>query len=113
MRLLQSVLARFKKTKKPQQKFLMHLVGLLRMLPGHATLRNFSRYSPYQDKPCARWYANGFDFGALNKAAITAVIPMAHEPALGMDASFVPKSGTHPDGLDRVWNGSHSRTETG
>ena len=30
-----------------------------------------------------------------------------------MDASFVPKSGKKTYGLDRCWNGSHSRTETG
>src|SRR3712207_687684 len=30
-----------------------------------------------------------------------------------MDASFVPKSGTPTYGLDRFWNGSHSRAEKG
>jgi hypothetical protein len=113
MRLLQSVLTRGKKTKKPQQKFLMHLLGLLLMLPGHATFRNLIRYSPYQEKTFARWYATGFDFVSLNTAAITEVIPTTHEQALVMDASFVPKSGKHTYGLDRFWNGSHSRTEKG
>jgi hypothetical protein len=83
------------------------------MLPGHATLRTLSRYSPYQEKTFARWYAKGFAFVSLNKAAITAVIPTAHEQALVMDASFVPQSGKHTYGLDRFWNGSHSRTEQG
>jgi hypothetical protein len=48
---------------------------------------------------------------SLNKAAITAVVPSAHEQALVMDARFVPKSGQKTYGLDRFWNGSHSRTE--
>jgi hypothetical protein len=30
-----------------------------------------------------------------------------------MDASFVPKSGQPTSGLDRFWNGSHSRAEKG
>jgi hypothetical protein len=30
-----------------------------------------------------------------------------------MDTSFVPKSGKHTYGLDRFWNGSHSRAEKG
>ena len=47
MRLLQSVLPMLRQTKKPQQKFLAHLLGLLLMLPGHATFRNLSRYSSY------------------------------------------------------------------
>jgi len=83
------------------------------MVPGHAAFRNLSRYSPYHEKTFARWYARGFDFVSLNKAAITAVIPKTHEQALVIDASFVPKSGKHTYGLDRFWNGSHSRTEKG
>jgi hypothetical protein len=46
MPLLQSVLTRLSQTKKPQQKFLTHLLGLMLMLPGHATFRNLSRYRP-------------------------------------------------------------------
>ena len=83
------------------------------MLPGHVTFRNLSRYSPYQEKTFARWYARGFDFVALNKAAITEVIPTAHEQAFVMDASFVSKSGKQTYGLDRFWNGTHSRAEKG
>ncbi|SRR5258706_8748247 len=113
MRLLQSVLSTLRQTKKPQQKFVAHLFGLLLMLPGHATFRNLSRYSAYHEKTLTRWYARDFDFVALNKAAILHVIPPAHEQALVLDASFVPKSGKKTYGLDRFWNGSHSRTEKG
>ncbi len=113
MRLLQSVLPTLHHTKKPQQKFVAHLLGLLLLLPGHATLRNLSRYSSYHERTFARWYARDFDFVALNKVAITAVIPPEHAQALVIDASFVPKSGKKTYGLDRFWNGSHSRTEKG
>ena len=113
MRLLQSVLPTLRQTKKPQQKFLTHLLGLLLMLPGHATFRNLSRYSSYHERTFARWYARDFDFVSLNKAAILQVIPPDHAQALGIDASFVPKSGKKTYGLDRFWNGSHSRTEKG
>jgi DDE superfamily endonuclease len=113
MRLLQSVLPTLRQTKKPQQKFLTHLLGLLLMLPGHATFRNLSRYSSYHERTFARWYARDFDFVSLNKAAILQVIPPEHAQALGIDASFVPKSGKKTYGLDRFWNGSHSRTEKG
>lgn len=50
MRLLQSVLTSLNKTKKPQYKFVTHLLGLMLMLPGHATFRNMSRYSPYHER---------------------------------------------------------------
>jgi DDE superfamily endonuclease len=113
MRLLYRILPQLNQTKKPQQKFLMHLLGLLLLLPGPATFRNLSRYSLYQEKTFARWYARDFDFVSLNKTAITEVIPAAHEQALVLDASFVPKSGHRTYGLDRFWHGSHSRTEKG
>ncbi len=113
MRLLQSVLSRLNQTKKPQYKFVTHLLGLLFMLPGHATFRNLSRYSPYHEKTFSRWYGSPFDWVSLNKGAITSVVPAEHEQAMVMDASFVPKSGTHTYGLGRFWNGSHSRAEKG
>jgi hypothetical protein len=113
MRLLQSALYSFNKTKKPQYKFVTHLLGLMLMLPGHATFRNMSRYSPYHERTFSRWYGRGFDWVSLNQAAITAVVPPEHDQALVMDASFVPKSGQHTYGLDRFWNGSHSRAEKG
>lgn len=113
MRLLQSVLSCHLQAKQPQRAFVTHLLGLLLLLPGHATFRNLSRYSPYHEKTFARWYAKDFDFVSLNKAAITTVIPPMHDQALVLDASFVPKSGKQTYGLDRFWNGSHSRAEKG
>jgi hypothetical protein len=83
------------------------------MLPGHATFRNLSRYSPYHERTFSCWYARKVDFVSRNKAAITVVVPSEHEQTLVMAASFVPKSGRKTYGLDRFWNGSHSRTEQG
>jgi len=113
MQLLQNVLHSLKKTKKPQYKFVTHLLGLMLMLPGHATFRNMSRYSPSHERTFSRWYARDFDWVSLNQAAITEAVPPEHDQALVMDASFVPKSGKHTYGLDRFWNGSHSRAEKG
>jgi hypothetical protein len=113
MRLLQSVLTRLKQTKKPQYKFVTHLLGLLLMLPGHATFRNLSRYSRYHERTFSRWYGSPLDWVSLNKTAITEGVCPEHEQALIIDASFVPKSGKHTYGLDRFWNGSHSRAEKG
>lgn len=95
MRLLHSVLATLPQTKKPQRKFIAHLLGLVLMLPGHATFRNLSCYSSYHERTLARWYERPFDFVALNKAAITQVMVPDHQQTLVIDASFIPKSGTH------------------
>src|SRR5678815_5700287 len=74
---------------------------------------HMSRYSPYHERTFSRWYGRGFDWVSLNQAAITEVVPPEQDQALVMDASFVPKSGKHTYGLDRFWNGSHSRAEKG
>ena len=81
MRLLHSVLMCLKQTKKPQDKFITHLLGLLLMLPGHATFRPMSRYSPYHERTFSRWYGRVFDWVSLNKSAITEVVPAEHEQA--------------------------------
>lgn len=113
MRLLHSVLPTLTQTKKPQRNFIAHLLGLLLMLPGHATFRNLSRYSSYHERTFARWYDRPFDFVTLNKAVITQVIEPGHQQALAIDTSFIPKSGTHTHGLDHFWNSSHHRREKG
>ena len=113
MRLLHSVLAMPSEAKKPQRTFIAHLLGLLLMLPGHATFRNMSRYSSYHEKTFARWYDRPFDWVSLNKAAITQEVAPTHAQALAIDASFIPKSGKQTYGLDRFWNGCHSRAEQG
>ena len=40
-------------------------------------------------------------------------MPPEHQQALVIDASFIPKSGTHTYGLDRFWNSRHRRSEKG
>ena len=97
MRLLQSILVSLNHTKKPQQKFLTHFLGLLLMLPGHATLRNLSRYSSYHERTFSRWYARDFDFVSLNKAAIIRVIPPAHDSLLKMAVSAGERLGLQSD----------------
>ena len=113
MRPIQSVLATLPQTKKPQRHFIAHLLGLLLMLPGHATFRNLSRYSSYHERTFARWYERPFDFISLNKMAITQVIPPDHQQALVIDATFIAKSGAHTYGLERFWNSRQRRSEKG
>ena len=84
MRLLQSVLSCLKQTKQPQHKFVTHLLGLMLMLPGHATFRNMSRYSPYHERTFARWYGRNFDWVSLNQAAITEIVPPEHDQVVSL-----------------------------
>jgi hypothetical protein len=113
VRLFESVLRRVKNTKKPQQKFLGHVLRLLLRVPGRVTFRHLSRFSPAHEKTCARWFARAVDFVSLNHAAIVAIVPAHHEHVLAFAPSFVPKSGQHTPGLDMCWNGAHHRAAKG
>ena len=70
MRLFESVLAPFTHLQRPQRKFLIHLLRLLLMLPGHVTFRNFSRYSPYHERTFARHFATAVDFGRSTRPRV-------------------------------------------
>jgi hypothetical protein len=113
MRLLPSGLSSLQQTKPPQRQFLPHRLGLLLLLPGHAPLRHLSRESPDHERTFARGYARDCDGVALHHAALPAGIPPEHAQAFVMDASGVPQSGQQPSGLDRLGNGSQSRTAKG
>jgi hypothetical protein len=104
---------RLKNTKKPQQKFLCHVMRLLLLRPGHVTFRNLSRYSPYHEQTFARWFVRDFDFVSFNHAAIVEVVAPSHEHVLAFEPRFVPKSGQQTSGLDICWNGAHSRADKG
>jgi hypothetical protein len=89
------------------------MMRLMLMLPGHVTLRNLHRYSPYHERTFARWCARDCDCVTLNHAAMVAVVPQSHEHMLAFDPSFVPKRGAHTSGRAMVWNGASSRAEKG
>jgi hypothetical protein len=113
MRLLDSVLTELKNSSPAHRRFVGHLLELLLMLPGRATWRNLSRYSPYHEKTFGRWFAKNIDGVQVNQMAILQGVPVQHEQVLAFDPSFVPKSGKHTYGIARFWNGTHSRAEKG
>lgn len=113
MRLWNSVHARLSGANPAQHRFLGHLLALLLLIPGRATFRNLSRYSPYHEKTFSRWFRREFDWVTVNHEAIQQTVPPDHEQVLAFDPSFVPKSGKRTYGLDRFWNSTHSRVEKG
>lgn len=113
MRRLDSVLRRRKTTKNPPRQFVAHLLGLMRMLPGHAPLRPLSRDRPDPERTLARWDDTDWDWGALHQTALTEGVPFEPDQAWGIDARVVPTRGQYPDGLAGFWTGRHRRTDTG
>ena len=100
-------------TKKPQRKFIVHLLGLLLMLPWPC---HVSQPQPLQcvsrAVPSRGGTTDTFD-SRTQQGAITQVMAPEHQQALVIDASFIPKSGTHTYGLERFWNSRQRRSEKG
>ena len=99
MRLWESVRARLSGAKPAPMHFLGHLLERLLLIPGRATFRHLSRYSPYHEKTFSRWFRRPFDWAMANDLAIQQRVPAGHEQVLAFDPSFVPKSGQRTYGL--------------
>ena len=80
---------------------------------GRANFTNLSRYSNFNERTYRRNYANVADFDALNLWCISQATDSSIEQIAAVDCSFVPKSGKKTEGLDRFFNGSHSKCERG
>ena len=100
---------------KPQRKFLITLFTTILVARGKINFRNLSRYSDPCEHTYSRHFAKAFDFISFNRQVIDETFSYPDEEAriLALDASFIPKSGSHTFGRDHFWNGCASRSEKG
>ena len=80
---------------------------------GKVNFTNLSRYSQLNEKTYRRQFIEEVDFGKLNAGLIESALEAGQERLAVMDSSFLTKSGKATFGLDRFWNGCHSRVERG
>lgn len=97
---------------KPQRKFLASLFSTMLMIQSSINFLSLGRHSALSERTFRRQFRRHFEFGQLNRQIIEHNC-CAQPKAFAMDASFIKKSGKHTFGLDRFWNGSHSRVEKG
>jgi len=112
MTVVNQILSRLDNISKPQHKFLQVLFTTMLTVHSHINFLSLSRHSGLSERTFRRQFRGDFDFPAFNRATIR----QANCPpplAFAQDASFIPKSGKHTFGLDKFWNGSHSRVEKG
>ena len=97
---------------KPQRKFLAVLLNTMFLIQSDINFLSLARHCNLHEKTFRRNFRRNFDFAFLNRQIIAQSV--AIEPiAFAQDASFIKKSGKHTFGLDKFWNGSHSRVEKG
>src|SRR4051812_38192363 len=96
---------------KPQLKFFVWVVKRWWMLPVRYNFLTLSRYGDYPDRAIRQQFAKPLPFVALFDGLYRPL--QQKECILAFDPPFVPKSGKHPPGLYKFWNGRHQRAEKG
>lgn len=113
MEIVQSLLTKVGGFRKPQLQALTTLFATILIACGKVNFTNLSRYSGLSERTYRRAFKQRVDFAALNAAVIKAAIAENHALIAVMDCSFIAKSGKQTFGIDRFYNGSHSRVERG
>jgi hypothetical protein len=98
---------------KPQKNFLITLFTTILVVRGKCNFRNLSRYCDLCEHTYSRNFSKPFDFISFNRQVIDETFSKEDERILAFDQSFIPKSGSHTYGKDRIWNGSANRSEKG
>lgn len=112
MKIIKQTLDKITEFKKPLKKFLLDIVMTIFSADGKINFRNLGRYSNYHEKTISRNFKTSeVEFPKLNQDAIKNV-PM-EESIMGVDCSFIKKSGKNTYGLGKFWDGKNSKSEKG
>jgi Transposase DDE domain len=109
---INQILDGLKNLHKPQQKFLQSLFRAMLICQSSINFRALARHSDLSERTFRRQFRHDFDFSELNRQIIANCLSVPPK-AVAQDASFIKKSGKKTFGLDKFWNGSHSRPEKG
>jgi hypothetical protein len=112
MTVVNQILSRLDNINKPQDKFLQVLFATMLTIHSAINFLSLGRHCELSERTFRRQFRRDFDFAAFNRETIR----QANCPpplCFAQDASFIPKSGKQTFGLDKFWNGSHSRVEKG
>jgi len=113
VKLTDTILEKMSNIFKPQRKFIPILLTTVMLMRGRVNFRNLSRYSNLSEKTFSRQFRKPFDFAQFNGIGTEMFVNPHTLMIAAMDTSFVPKSGSHTYGLDKFYNGTHSKVEKG
>ena len=100
--------------RKTQKRFFETLVYLWLAIPGRINFKNLARYGELSEKSYRNWFAKPLSFIELNAAVIMQLEAQSvGRFVLGIDASFIRKSGKASPELAKFWDGTRQRTCSG
>jgi putative transposase len=99
-----------------QRRFLGILLVIWLAIPGRVNAANFGRYSRLNEKTMRNWFRKSWDWPAIHLTLIEELVEqeiLSSSFILGIDTTFIPKSGKHTAGLAKFWNAKVAATEKG
>jgi len=101
--------------RKTQERFLESLCYLWLAIPGRINFKNLERYGNLSEKTYRNWFAKPLSFINLNVAVILQLQEQlsAGQLVLGIDASFISKSGKASPEVAKFWNGQRQKACSG
>lgn len=97
---------------KKQGQFLANLLMTVLVIQGRVNYRNLGRHGQYHERTYRRWFKKDFDFAAFNSACMEQRKTKG-ELIAALDASYIPKSGKHTDGIGKFYDGCVSKVRKG
>jgi putative transposase len=103
--------------RKLQRGYLEMLMGLWLAIPGRVNFLNLERYGELSERSHRGWFEKPMDFVGVNAGIVRALVGLealeAEGWGLGIDASFIKKSGKATPNLGRYWNSQQNKAVKG
>lgn len=90
----------------------MNVLMTVLVIQGRVNYRNLGRHGQYHERTYRRWFREEFDFASFNLACL-AQRKTKGQLVAALDASYIPKSGKHTDGVGNFYDGCVGKVRKG
>ena len=97
----------------PQKRFIIQFFTLYLSLKGRINFMTMGRYGSYNEKSYRLHFTSHFNFLQFNKRIMEDHTKYKRNFVIGIDCSFIPKSGKKTNNLGKFWSSTHSRVVKG
>jgi hypothetical protein len=106
-----AILEQMREISKPQQKFIIHIIGLYMSIRGRINFKQMSRYGTYNETTYHNQFKGSFDFISFNKNLIKS--KGDSEYLLVFDPTYIPKSGVKTPNVGNFWSSCAGQMKRG
>lgn len=100
--------------RKTQVQYLVMLMGLWLAIPGRVNFLNLERYGDLSERSHRAWFEKPLDFVGINQGVVESCSLKGEKQwVLGIDASFVSKSGKATPNLGKYWDSKQNKAVRG